>query len=83
MSLVDEVVEKIPNLEYAKRKFLLSQSDEISPNKQEIKEKLLTAIKSENMVSYYVLLCEQLKWETDHELLEKMKKENEEKLKKI
>jgi len=83
MSLVDEVVEKIPNLEYAKWKFLLSQSDEISPNKQEIKEKLLTAIKSENMVSYYVLLCEQLKWETDHELLEKMKKENEEKLKKF
>lgn len=35
------------------------------------------------MVPYYVHLCEHLKWEVDNSLLEKMKSENENKLKQL
>ncbi len=46
--MTEEIVEKFPNLEIANWKFLLSQNDEIVPNKQEIKQKLLTAINDDS-----------------------------------
>jgi len=63
--------------------FLLTQSDEIAGNKEEIKQKLLKAIMDDNMAPYYLQVCEQLKWNVDNSFLEKMKAENEKKIKAI
>lgn len=46
--MAEEVVEKFPNLDIANWKFLLAQNDEIVPNKQEIRQKLLNAIKDDS-----------------------------------
>jgi hypothetical protein len=40
----EEIVEKLPNLELANWKFLLTQPQEVCPNKNEIKQKLMEAI---------------------------------------
>jgi len=81
--MAEEVVEKFPNLDIANWKFLLTQSDEIAGNKEEIKQKLLKAIMDDNMAPYYLQVCEQLKWNVDNSFLEKMKAENEKKLKQL
>lgn len=66
--------------------------------KQEIKKKLINVISEESiffffnfliiniyldMLPFYLYLCEELKWEKDLTLIEKMKKINEEKLKQL
>jgi len=79
----EEVVEKLPNLELANWKFLLTQPTEVCPNKEEIKQKLTEAIIADNMAPFYVHVCEQLKWEVDQVLLNKMKQENATKLKQL
>lgn len=81
----DAVIEKLPNLEYAHWKFLLSQPDEVSPatEKAELKGKLLEAIKSDNMAPFYQIVCEDLKWSVDSGLLQSMKKANQEELQKL
>jgi len=71
----------LPDLKYAEWKFLLSQSEEISNNKEELKQNLLEAVKKDNMVPFYLSLCEDLKWSQDKQLLEHMKQINEDKLK--
>jgi len=76
----EEIVEKLPNLEYAQWKFLLSLPDSVFSKKAEIRAKLIDVITKENMAPYYELLSEELKYPVDKALLEKMKKANEEKI---
>jgi len=78
-----EVIEPLPDLKYAQWKFLLSQSDEICNNKEEVKKQLLDVIKKDNMVPFYLSLCEDLKLPQDKALVEEMNKINEEKLKQL
>jgi len=78
-----EVVEQLPNLQLPQWKFLLMQSNEIAPNKDELRGNLLEAIKKENMVPFYRSICEDLKWPQDAALVEQMSKINEEKLKQL
>jgi 26S proteasome regulatory subunit N7 len=82
----DEKIELLPNLEYSQWVFLLKQTNEeiiSNQEKQEIKKKLINVISEENMLPFYLYLCEELKWEKDLTLIEKMKKINEEKLKQL
>jgi 26S proteasome regulatory subunit N7 len=78
-----EHIEQLPDLNYAQWKFLASQSDEISPNKAELHQKLMEAVKKDNMAPFYVSLCEELKWPQDKQLLEQMNKANEQKLEQL
>jgi len=80
---VDEVVEKLPNLEIAHWKFQYTLSNEISPNKEELKKNILDAVQSQNMAPFYTVLSEELHWSIDQSLLQKMKTENETKLKQL
>lgn len=76
-------VEKLPNLDYAQWKFLLSLPDEMVPNKADVKKQLMDVIQKEDMTHVYLSVCQDLKWAVDNVLLEKMKKANEERLKKL
>ncbi|XP_023664497.1 26S proteasome non-ATPase regulatory subunit 6-like [Paramormyrops kingsleyae] len=75
-NLEEEGLPKNPDLRIAQLKFLLT----IEENKQdvEIKTELMEAIKHNNMAPYYEVICKELKWQVDTDLLTKMKKENEE-----
>lgn len=78
-----EVIEPLPDLKYAEWKFLLLQSDEVAPNKAQLRQNLLEAVKSQNMVPFYLNLCEDLKWPQDKAFVEAMNKANEEKLQQL
>ena len=52
----DIAVVKFPNLEYAEWKFLLTQSNEIVPNKEEIKQKLFAVIKTDSKLDSQSIL---------------------------
>lgn len=76
----EDKVEKLPNLEYAQWKFLLTLPDNLSPNKKDVREKLLATITNENMTHLYQKLFEDMKWDSDSTLVNKMKQANEEKI---
>lgn len=76
----DSVVEQLPNLEHVQILFLLAQNDEISPNKEQLKHNLLSIIKSNNMLPFYLHVCSELKWKQDKGFVEEMNKFNEDKL---
>jgi len=79
----DEKIEQLPNLGIANWKFLLQATDDICPNKDVVKKSLLDAIKNENMAPFYEILCEDLKWTVDAQLLTQMKTTNTDKLKEL
>lgn len=79
----EEKIEKLPNLEYAQWKYLLSLPDSLSPQKKEINQKLIEVITSENMTNLYTKLFEDMKWSPDTALVNKMKLANEEKIKQL
>lgn len=56
--------------------FLLSCSDEIVPNKADIKERVMAAIKAKNMAPLYASLAAKHGWAVDEALLEPMRKAN-------
>jgi len=79
----DIKAEKLPNLEYAQLKFLLTCPDSLVRNKEDTKFKLMEVIKAENMSHLYRHLCDDLHWDMDHQLYERMKKANEHKLEQL
>jgi len=81
--IMDEQIEKNPNLELPQWRFLLSLPDELFPNKKEITEKLLKAIQADKMLPFYQVLSDQFKWEADVNLVETLKAANDEELKVI
>uniref|UniRef100_A0A672ZH70 26S proteasome non-ATPase regulatory subunit 6 n=1 Tax=Sphaeramia orbicularis TaxID=375764 RepID=A0A672ZH70_9TELE len=65
----------------AQLKFLLTMDGHRQDAK--VKTELMDAIKANNMAPYYEGLCKELKWQLDSDLLSKMKKANEEELKRL
>uniref|UniRef100_A0A8C1G925 26S proteasome non-ATPase regulatory subunit 6 n=1 Tax=Cyprinus carpio TaxID=7962 RepID=A0A8C1G925_CYPCA len=80
-NLEEEGLPKNPNLRIAQLKFLLTLDDH--RHDAEVKRELMDAIKLNNMAPYYEALCKELKWQTDTDLLSKMKKANEDELKRL
>ncbi|CAK9819917.1 26S proteasome non-ATPase regulatory subunit 6 [Anthophora plagiata] len=80
-NLEEEGLEKNPNLELAQIKFLLS----LPEHKDDpfLKNKLLDAIKAENMAPFYEEVCKDLDWPVDDTLLSAMKAKNMEQLKEL
>ncbi|XP_026473130.1 26S proteasome non-ATPase regulatory subunit 6 [Ctenocephalides felis] len=70
----EEGLEKNPNLELAQWKFLLSLPD--YKDDKTIQEKLISAIKTENMAPWYAEVCKDLGWTVDENLLSTMKANN-------
>jgi len=79
----EEHTEKLPNLEYAQWLYLLSLPDSLVRNKEDIKFKLMEVIKSENMSFLYKRAVDELNWNSDLQLVQKMKKANEDKLEEL
>jgi len=77
----DDQIEKIPNLDLAQWRFLLSLPDDLNPDKKEVTDKLLQAIQTDKMLPFYLVLSEQFKWEGHEQLVDELKKDNEEVLK--
>ncbi|RXN04234.1 26S proteasome non-ATPase regulatory subunit 6 [Labeo rohita] len=80
-NLEEEGLPKNPNLRIAQLKFLLTLEDHRQDAK--VKSELMDAIKLNNMAPYYEALCKELKWQADTDLLSKMKKANEDELKRL
>ncbi|XP_068451320.1 26S proteasome non-ATPase regulatory subunit 6 [Clinocottus analis] len=80
-NLEEEGLPKNPDLRIAQLKFLLTMDG----HRQDVKVKteLMDAIKANNMSPYYECLCKDLKWQLDGDLLSKMKKANEDELKRL
>jgi len=76
-----EGLAKNPDLELAQLKFLLSS--EQHKNDVGIKEKLMDAIKSNDMSPFYEEVCKDLGWTIDLKLLTTMKERNEAQLKEL
>jgi len=76
-----EGLAKNPDLELAQLKFLLSS--EQHKNDTEIKQKLIDAIKSNDMSPFYEEVCKDLGWTIDSKLLATMKEHNEAQLKEL
>jgi 26S proteasome regulatory subunit N7 len=83
---MEEGLPKVPKLELAQFKFLLTREIGAKSPKAEtlkIKENLLNEIIKDNMTPFYLDCCKELSWEVDEKLLGKMKLENETKLKEL
>ncbi|XP_012717635.1 26S proteasome non-ATPase regulatory subunit 6 [Fundulus heteroclitus] len=80
-NLEEEGLPKNPDLRIAQLKFLLTMDGHRQDEK--VKTELMDAIKANSMAPYYEGLCKELKWPLDSELLSKMKKANEEELKRL
>uniref|UniRef100_A0A3Q1IWJ1 26S proteasome non-ATPase regulatory subunit 6 n=1 Tax=Anabas testudineus TaxID=64144 RepID=A0A3Q1IWJ1_ANATE len=80
-NLEEEGLPKNPDLRIAQLKFLLTMDGHRQDAK--VKTELMDAIKANNMAPYYEGLCKELKWQLDSDLLSKMKKTNEEELKRL
>ncbi|CAB3385140.1 Hypothetical predicted protein [Cloeon dipterum] len=77
-NMEEQGLEKNPNLELPQIKFLLSMRE--YQNNKELAAKLLEAIEAENMAPFYEIVCKDLGWAVDNNLLQKMKTNNAEKL---
>lgn len=80
-NLEEQGLEKNPNLELAQHKFLLTLPE--NKNDKALAEKLLTAIKTENMAPFYEEVCKELNWPVDQNLLATMKKANQQRLEEL
>lgn len=81
-NLEEQGLEKNPNLELAQLKFLLTIKHS-SINEREVKEKLMLAIREDNMAPWYEEICKELDWPVDQVLLTKMKGANQIKLEEL
>uniref|UniRef100_A0A452GNA1 26S proteasome regulatory subunit Rpn7 N-terminal domain-containing protein n=1 Tax=Gopherus agassizii TaxID=38772 RepID=A0A452GNA1_9SAUR len=82
-NLEEEGLPKNPDLRIAQLRFLLS----LRPQRPDpaVREELMliAAMRHHSMAPYYEALCKPLDWQMDMELLNKMKKVNEEELKRL
>ncbi|KAF9359208.1 26S proteasome non-ATPase regulatory subunit 6 [Mortierella sp. AD094] len=76
-----EEVPKIPSIELSQNRFLLTSGPK--DTHAQAQEAILNKIKEDNMAPFYELICEEQGWPVDTALLNQMKKENEEALKKL
>jgi len=80
-NLEHEGLAKNPNLELAQLKFLLSSKQH--KNDVEVKQKLVSAIKDNDMAPFYEEVCKDLGWNVDTKLLSSMKERNEAHIKEL
>lgn len=80
-NLEEQDLEKSPNLDLAQSQFLLTLGEH--KNDVAIKTQLLDAIKADNMVPWYELVCSELNWPVDKDLLVRMKENNKTQLEKL
>ncbi|XP_043564204.1 26S proteasome non-ATPase regulatory subunit 6 isoform X2 [Chiloscyllium punctatum] len=80
-NLEDEGLPKNPNLGIAQAKFLLTLDGH--KNDPKMRSELMDSVKENNMAPYYEQLCKDVGWSIDTDLLSKMKKANEEELKRL
>jgi 26S proteasome regulatory subunit N7 len=80
-NLEEQGLEKNPKLELAQYKFLLSLPEH--RNDLQLKEKLLSEIKADNMAPFYEIVCEDLGWPVDQNLLAAMKETNQKKIEEL
>lgn len=73
-NLEEQGLEKNPKLELAQYKFLLTLDEH--KNDVELKTKLLNEIKADNMAPWYEIVCKDLAWTVDQQLLTEMKAAN-------
>nr|QRY06433.1 regulatory particle non-ATPase7 [Coccinella septempunctata] len=80
-NLEDQGLEKNPDLDLARYKFLLTIPDykEI----ENVKTELLKAIQENDMAPFYELICKDSNWKKDAKLLTTMKTKNAEQIKKL
>ncbi|CAG9539594.1 unnamed protein product [Cercopithifilaria johnstoni] len=78
-----EAISKIPNLDIAQLRFLLSHPDIDSKVKREKWEKLIELIKENEMGPYYKLVCADIGTTMDESLFTELRKANEKRLKEI
>ncbi|NWV00321.1 PSMD6 ATPase, partial [Upupa epops] len=80
-NLEEEGLPKNPDLRIAQLRFLLS----LRPRAPDpaARDELMAAVRLHNMAPYYEALCKSLEWQIDTDLLNKMKKANEEELKRL
>jgi len=77
--LSDEGLPKVPNLDLAQLKFLIT----LEPNDTKSKEKLLHEIKANNMTPFYLECIKDGQLSSDEKLIQTMRLANEEKLKEL
>jgi 26S proteasome regulatory subunit N7 len=77
--LSDEGLPKVPNLELAQLKFLIT----LQQNDKTLKEKLLNEIQANNMTPFYLECIKDGQLSSDDKLLAKMRSANEEKFKEL
>lgn len=77
-SFEEEGLENIPNLDLAKKKYLLTVSEFLDD--EAIKADLLNQIQLNNMAPWYETIYKDLGWTKDSNLLARMKSENEKEL---
>jgi len=80
-NLEEEGLPKNPDLRIAQLKFLLTMDGHRQDKK--VKSELMEAVKENNMAPFYETLCKDLKWQLDGDLQSRMKKANEEELKRL
>jgi len=86
---MEEGLPKVPKLELAQMKFVLTKEsnqatkslNRSASSLAAIKENLLSEIIKDNMTPFYLECCKDLNWNIDQNLVNKMKAENETKLK--
>nr|SVE78408.1 EOG090X0ARF [Daphnia lumholtzi] len=78
-NLEHEGLAKNPNLELAQYKFYLTLDQH--KNDASVKQKLMDAIRADDMAPFYEEVCKELNWTVDAPLLSGMKERNEAKLK--
>jgi len=85
-NLEEEGLSKLPNLDIANLAFHLQlchdKKGSVEMDTGDA-EKLMNYIKKDNMAPYYEKVCKDLSWKIDEKLLQEMKAENEQALKKL
>lgn len=77
----DQGLEKNPDLELAKLKFLLTLPE--YKNSENVRSKILAAVQKDDMAPWYELVCKDTDWNVDSKLLTSLKSKNEEEIKKL
>ncbi|KAB0396020.1 hypothetical protein E2I00_009539, partial [Balaenoptera physalus] len=80
-NLEEEGLPKNPDLRIAQLRFLLSLPEHRGD--AAVRDELMAAVRDNNMAPYYEALCKSLDWQMDVDLLSKMKKANEDELKRL
>jgi 26S proteasome regulatory subunit N7 len=77
----DQNIPKIPNMEISKARFLLANGPK--ELNQQAKDLIMKHVKEDEMAPFYELICKEFNFPIDNNLLNQLKKTNEEKLKQI